>query len=187
MMVGMSRRAALIVSFAAALAVAVPFSASAHLTPEPAFLAVGSKQRIVLTVHNDRDEEMTGFRLSVPAGLRVLGTGGASGWNEVVEGATASWTGGSVDPDTPVTFEVDLEAAAVPPGTVELQGDQLYADDEAVRWPLTLTVVPPGGSAPEEDAGLGATAVVVLAVLGALVVGLFALVFRQRRRALEEG
>jgi uncharacterized protein YcnI len=186
MMVGMRRRTALIASLVAALAVAAPFPASAHLAPEPTFLAVGGKQRIALTVHNDRDEEMTGFRLSVPAGLRVLGTGGASGWNETVEGDTASWTGGSLDPDTPVTFEFDLEAAAVAPGTVELEGDQLYADDESVRWPLTLTVIPPGASAPEEDTGLGATAVVVLAVLGALVVALFALVFRQRRRTLQE-
>jgi len=156
--------------------------AAAHLSVDPAFLAVGSKQRIVLTVHNDRDEPMTGFRLTVPEELRVLGTGGTEGWNEVVERATATWTGGSLEPFRPVSFEVDLEAATVEPGAVELHGDQLYAGDESVRWPVELTVVPPGGS-PGEDGAFGGTAIAVLAVLGVLVVASFGLVFWQRRRA----
>jgi hypothetical protein len=157
-------------------------TAAAHLTAEPAFLAVGSKQRIVLTVHNDRDATMTGFRLTVPAGFRILGTGGDGSWNESVDGAAASWTGGSLEAFRPVTFEVDLEAAGVEPGPALLRGDQLYADDDTVSWPVTLTIVPPGED-PTGDDGLGASAFAILAVLGALVVASFALVFWQRRRS----
>jgi hypothetical protein len=135
----------------------------------------------VLTVHNDRDEPMTGFRLTAPQELRVLGTGGSSGWNETLDGATATWNGGNLAPNTPVVFEVDLEAVTTEPGTVELAADQLYADGESVQWPLTLTVVPPGGSPPEED-GVGGTGIAVLAVLGALVVASFGAVVWTRRR-----
>lgn len=163
----------------AALLVAAP--AGAHLAAEPSYLEVGGKQRIVLTVHNDRDEPMTGFQLTVPEGLSILGTGGGSGWNEVVEGATARWSGGSLEPDTPVDFEVDLEAVTTEPGALELEGEQLYPGDESVTWPLTMTVVPIGGG-PPGDGGVGWTAIVVLAVLGVLVVASFGLVFWQRRR-----
>jgi hypothetical protein len=156
-------------------------SAAAHLTPEPAFLAAESKQRIVLTVHNDRDAEMTGFRLTVPDGFRILGTGGDGSWNESVDGAAASWTGGSLEAFQPTMFEVDLEAATVEPGPVVLRGDQLYADGEPLSWPVPLTVVPPG-EGPPGDEGLGAAAIAIMAVLGALVIASFALVFWLRRR-----
>lgn len=155
--------------------------ATAHLTPEPAFLAVGSSQRIVLTVHNDRDAEMTGFRLTVPAGVLILDTAGDASWNDSIDGAAASWTGGSLEAFRPTTFEVDLEAAGAEPGPVVLRGDQLYADGDAVSWPVTMTVVPPGGSDPGDE-GLGASAIVILSVLAALVVASFALVFWQGRR-----
>jgi hypothetical protein len=172
----------LAVTLGAAAAFVQP--AAAHLTPEPAFLEAGSKQRIVLTVHNDRDATMTGFRLSVPEGFRIVGTGGDGSWNESVEGASATWSGGSLEAFQPTDFEVDLEAATAPPGPATLRGDQLYADGEPLSWPVALTVVPAGESAPGDD-GVGTTAIVILAVLGALVVASFGLVFWQRRRPPE--
>jgi hypothetical protein len=177
------RRLVSSVALAATLALVLAFSAFAHLSAAPAFLTAGAKQRIVLTVHNDRDRTMSGFRLTVPSGLRILGTGGGETWNEVVEGASATWSGGALAPAQPTTFEVDLEVAAVGPGTVELQGDQLYADGESVRWPVTLTIVPPGGTADGDEGAVSAAAIAILTVLGVLVVGTFALVVWQRRRA----
>jgi hypothetical protein len=156
--------------------------ALAHLTVEPPSIEVGGKQRFALIVHNDRDEVMTGFRLVAPPGLQILGTGGASGWNEVVEGATATWWGGRVAADTPATFEADLEATTQEPGPAELEGVQLYADGESVTWPFTLTVLPVGGSVEEGGGGLGASAVAVFAVLAVVLTGLIALLIRQRRR-----
>jgi hypothetical protein len=156
-------------------------SAAAHLTPEPALLALGSTQRIVLTVHNDRDATMTGFRLTVPKGFRIHAAGGDESWGNVVEGATATWSGGSLEAFSPTTLEAELEATGVAPGPVVLRGDQLYADENTVSWPVTLTVVPAGTGTGGDDA-VGGTAVVILVVLGLLVVGTFALVFWQRRR-----
>jgi LPXTG-motif cell wall-anchored protein len=168
------------VAAAAATALLLARPVAAHLTAEPAFLAVGSSERIVLTVHNDREVTMTGFRLTVPAGFRIAAAGGDESWSAAVEGATASWTGGSLAAFRPTALEVELETAGVAPGPVVLRGDQLYADVETVSWPVTLTVVP-AGSSPADDT-VGATTVVILVVLGLLVVGTFGLVFWQRRR-----
>jgi hypothetical protein len=183
MMGGVCRPVVALAALVAWFTALAPVSASAHLSVEPAFLAVGSEQRIVLTVHNDRDATMTGFRLTVPKGFRIHGTGGDESWNEAVggAGATASWTGGSLAAFRPTTFEVDVEAAGVAPGLVVLRGDQLYGDGDSVSWPVSLTVVPPGGSSAGGGA-VGGTAIAILTVLGVLVVGTFALVFWRRSR-----
>jgi hypothetical protein len=169
-----------VVALAAALLLAHP--AAAHLSAEPSFLPVGGKQRIALTVHNDRDETMTGFRLTAPEGIRILGTGGGSGWNEFVEGATARWSGGSLAPDTPTVFEVDVEAVTTEPGSVDLAGDQLYPGGESVTWEVSLTVVPPGAGPPTDEDGMLATALVGLAVAGALALVAAAFLYRRRHR-----
>jgi hypothetical protein len=169
------------VAIAAILLLAHP--AAAHLAAEPSFLPVGGKQRIVLTVHNDRDETMTGFRLTAPAEIRILGTGGGSGWNEFVEGASARWSGGSLAPDTPAVFEVDVEAVTTEPGTVELAGDQLYPGDESVTWEVSLTVVPPGEGAPAEG-GSGAVLAAVAAAAGLALAAIAFLLWRRRRETV---
>jgi len=171
------------ISALAAVLLVLPQPASAHLSVEPAFLAAGSAERLVLTVHNDRDETMTGFRLTVPRGFRILGAGSVEGWSDAKAGPTATWTGGSLAPLEPVVFEVDVKAAGVEPGPVELQGDQLYADGESITWPVPLTVVPPGQSTTGESEAVTGTAVAILTILGTLAVATFGLVFWQRRRA----
>jgi hypothetical protein len=178
------RRRLLAMFVAVVAAFGLTASAAAHLAVDPSFLAVAGKQRFVLTVHNDRDQPMTGFRLTVPDGVRIIGTGGGSGWNETVEGGAAIFGGSTLAPDTPVDFEVDLEAVSVEPGPVELEGDQLYAaDDESVTWPVSLTIVPEGASAPADDSGaFSETSIAILGALGVLVVASFAAVFWQRRR-----
>ena len=168
------------------LALLLPGTALAHLSVEPAAIEDGGKQRLVLTVHNDREAPMTGFTLTAPDGLVILGTGGGSGWNEVVEdtGATATWSGSTLAPNTPVTFEVDVEAATVEPGPAELQGDQLYADGQSVRWPVTLTVLPAGGAT--GDSTIDGTAIAILTAIGLILAATLFLVARQRRRSLQE-
>jgi hypothetical protein len=184
-MIERMRRRLLAFAIATVAALGSAGAAVAHLAVDPPFLAVAGKQRFVLTVHNDRDQPMTGFRLTVPEGLRIIGTGGGSGWNETVEGAVASFGGRTLAPDTPVDFEVDLEAASVEPGTVELTGDQLYAaDDESVSWPVSLTIIPEGATAPpDENGAFSGTSIAILGVLGFVVLASFGAVLWQRRRA----
>jgi hypothetical protein len=167
---------------AAALLLAHP--AAAHLAAEPSFLPVGGKQRIALTVHKDRDEAMTGFRLTAPEGIHIIGTGGGSGWNEFVEGESARWSGASLAPDTPVVFEVDVEAVTTEPGTVELVGDQLYPGGESVTWEVSLTVVPPGAGAPTDEGGSAAVVVAVAAVAGLALAAIAFLLWRRRRETV---
>jgi hypothetical protein len=178
-------RVALLVAAALGSALLSAEPATAHLTPEPAFLEVGSTQRIVLTVHNDRDAAMTGFRLTVPAGVRILDTGGDAAWDDSIDGAAASWTGGTLAAFRPTTFEVDLEAAGAEPGPVVLRGDQLYADGDAVSWPVTMTVLPPGGSV-EEEGAVDAVGIIVLSAVGLVLAATLLLLARQRRRTPRE-
>ena len=126
-MMGGMRRAVALLSVVAWITVLAPPSASAHLSAEPAFVAAGSKERIVLTVHNDREATMTGFRLTVPEGFRIHGTGGDGSSNEAVDGAgaTASWTEGSLAAFRPTTFEVDVEATGV-----DVDGDLVAVLDQ---------------------------------------------------------
>jgi hypothetical protein len=169
-----------LVSAVVLLALVAPCPASAHLVTDPSFMAAGSTERLVLTVHNDREETMTGFRLTVPAGFRILSSGGEDGWSRAVEGSRATWTGGALPALEPVVFEVEVQATGVEPGVAELRGDQLYADGESLTWPVPLTVVPPGG---EPESSLGGQAIATLSILGALVVATFGLVVWQRRRS----
>lgn len=170
------------VGVAVALVAALP--ASAHLTPDPSFVAAEGAQRLTLTVHNDRDAVMTGFRLALPDGLRLLDAGGDEPWAATVEGAgaTATWAGGALAPFEPVVFEIHVDASGVAPGTVELRGDQLYADGETTTWPVPLTVVPPGESVADDEAVTG-TGIAILGVLVVLAAGTFGLALWQRRRA----
>ncbi|MGH3134418.1 MAG: hypothetical protein ACRDNY_11895 [Gaiellaceae bacterium] len=171
----------LAVSALVASALLMPVSAAAHLSATPSFLPAGGTETLRLTVHNDRAVAMTGFALRVPDGFRILGVGGDEGWEGVIEGATATWAGGRLPPLSPATFEVELEAPGTP-GAVELRADQLYPDDESVRWPVALTVVP-GGVAAAESASLERADLVVLGLIGLLVVGTVAFGLRRSRRS----
>jgi predicted cobalt transporter CbtA len=156
--------------------------AAAHLSAEPAFMPAGGRERIALTVHNDFESVMTGFALTVPPGFRILDTGGEGSWTAVVEGRTATWTGGTLAPLTPVGFEVELEAADTP-GAVDLSGTQLYSRDRSISWPVTLTVTPradgsSGGFGPELAIVAGAGVLVLL--------GLGVVVVLRRRASLQE-
>jgi uncharacterized protein YcnI len=165
-----------------ALALVLPPVAGGHLSVTPAFLTAAATQELAVTVHNDRDETMTGFALVVPADVRIVSISTTPGWSGGVEGSTAKWTGGAVAADTPVTFELSLEAPASP-GSAELRGDQLYPDGQVVEWPLELTVVP--ASEADDDVSWASIWFVALAGLCALsTIGY--LLLRRRRGPLQE-
>jgi uncharacterized protein YcnI len=161
------------------LALLIAQQAAAHLSVTPAFLTAGETEELVVTVHNDRDETMTGFELTVPRELRIASIRTAPGWNGGVRDRTATWTGGTLAPNTPASFELAIEAPDVT-GPVELEGGQLYPDGEVVEWPLEMTVVPPDGKGEEFSyAGPWLWAVLLLLALATVGFGLF----RRRREA----
>ena len=164
---------AILVSSAVALLVVWP--AAAHVDATPAFVPKGSAESITFSGPNERDEPMTGFALTVPEGVAIRHAHVVEGWDESVEGSTATWVGGPLAPGEEIAFGMTLEAE-VEPGVVELEAEQRYADGGVVRWPIDLTITPARES-PSENLALAG----VVALIGLLcVVAIGMLAWRRR-------
>jgi len=150
-------------------------SASAHVVATPGFLASGSSESITFSAPNERDDPMTGFSLSVPAGLEIVHAHAVTGWDESMDDSTATWSGGPLAPNTELGFGMTLKAD-VEPGVVELQAQQLYADGSGVSWPVALTITPGEESSSQNLAVAG-----VVALIGVLALVAIAMLAWRRR------
>ncbi len=161
------------------LAVARPVDA--HIGVTPGLLVVGDTQTLSLSVHNDLDRPMTGLAVTTPNDLQIRGTGTERDWQGVVEGGTATWTGGPLAPNTGKTFALDVEVGAeTQAGPVVLQAQQLYSGGGSLPWQISVTVIPS-----EEESQLLSWAIAGVAAL--LATGGIALVaLRRRGRSLQE-
>jgi uncharacterized protein YcnI len=164
---------AISVCSAAALVLAAP--AAAHVIATPTFLPSGSSESITFTGPNERSDPMTMFVLTAPEGVVIEHAHEVDGWDESVDGSTATWAGGSLAPDEEVGFGVTLEAD-VEPGVVQLQADQRYADQSVVSWPVALTITPADDS-PSQNLALAG----IVGLVGVLVVAAIAMVAWRRR------
>ena len=152
-------------------------SASAHIVPTPGFLPSESSRSIELAGPNERDEPMTGFRITAPAGLVVEHAHDAEGWTASSDGSAAEWTGGSLDANVEQVFGITLRADAEP-GVLELTAEQLYADGSVASWPVGITVTPA-----EESPSQNLVIAGVVALIGVLaVVAIALLAWRLRSR-----
>ena len=142
---------------------------------------MGDTQTLTLTVHNDLDRPMTGLSVSAPSGVRVgLGDVGHE-WEAIVEGDTATWTGGPLAANTGTTFEVELAVdAATPAGPMQLRAEQLYARG-TLPWPISVTVIPARDESSERLAWAIVGGLALLATAGIAVIAL-----RRRGRTLQE-
>ena len=165
----------LAISVCSALLLAGP--AAAHVVATPAFLPSESSESVTFAAPNERDEPMTSFALTVPEGVVIEHAHEVEGWDESLDGSTATWTGGSLAPDVEVAFGATLEAN-LDPGVVELQAEQRYDDGSVVAWPVALTITPAEESPSENFALAG-----VVGLLGVLVVAAVAMVAWRRRSA----
>jgi hypothetical protein len=118
---------------------------------------------------------MTGFSITVPAGLEIEHAHAADGWKESLEGSTATWTGGSLAADETISFGATV-AAETEPGVAEVLARQTYADGGVVRWQVRLTITPTEESPSQNLALAGA-----VALIGALLVVAIAMVAWRRR------
>jgi hypothetical protein len=156
-------------------ALVIAGTASAHVVATPTFLPSGSSESITFTGPNERDDPMTAFTLTVPSGLEIEHAHEVDGWDETVEGSTATWLGGPLAPEAEVGFGMTLKADAEP-GVAELRAQQRYADGRTVSWPVTLTITPATES-PSQNLALAG----VVALIGVLaVVAIAMLVWRRR-------
>jgi hypothetical protein len=155
--------------------------ASAHILPFPGHVPSGGIGVVQLAGPNERDVPMTGLAVTVPQGVRIVAARPNGKWRGVVDGDTATWSGGTLAPDKATSFFVELEAT-LEPGPVQLQADQLYPNGEVASWPVALTVLPGPDEAPQNLRG----AIVVLVVGLVLVVAFVLLLRRRYARSLQE-
>jgi len=170
----------LAISACSALALTFAGPAAAHVVTTPAFFPAGSSGTLNLTGPNERDEPMTGFSVTVPSEFLIVHAHPAPGWEASVEGATATWTGGSLTPGSEATFALELEAPSEP-GPAALEASQLYPGGEIVRWPVALTVTP-ATETPSQNLGWA----VVTALVGLLVITGIGVAMLRRARSLQE-
>ena len=165
----------LAISACSAIALVLVSPASAHVVATPPFVASGSSESVAFSGPNERDVPMTAFSLTVPAGLEIAHAHELEGWDESIDGSTATWLGGPLAPDAEIGFGITLEAN-VDPGIVELQAEQRYPDGSQVSWPVTLTITPEDESASQNLALAG-----VIGLIGVLLVVAVAMLARRRR------
>jgi uncharacterized protein YcnI len=163
----------LAISVCSALLLAAP--AAAHVIAQPAFLPSGSSASISFSGPNERDAPMTGFSLTTPNGVVLEHAHEVDGWDESLQGSTATWTGGALAPDIEATFGATVKAEAAP-GVVRLTAEQRYDDGSVVSWPVALTITPAEDS-PSQNLALAG----VVGLLGLLVVVAIAMVAWRRR------
>jgi uncharacterized protein YcnI len=150
-------------------------SAAAHVFVLPPFLESGTSSSITFSGRNERAEPMTAFDLTVPDGFTIEHAHEVEGWDESVDGSTASWSGGPLAPNADLEVGMTLRAD-VDPGVVELRADQRYADGDVVTWPVALTVTP-GADSPSQNLAIAG----VVALIGVLAVVAIALLAWRRR------
>jgi hypothetical protein len=170
------RAAAVAVTTAAALVLVAP--AAAHVTAAPSFVTSGQPETVSLVAPNEREAAMTAFSVTVPAGLSIVEAvlpGG--GWDGVVEGDTATWSGGELAAGTTSSFSLVLEASGEP-GSVTLEAVQLYPGGDRVPWPVVLTILP---GADGSDGGSSSGAALLVAGIGLLFAAGFVVVLWLRR------
>ena len=133
----------LAISACSALALLLASPAAAHVFAAPPFVPSGSSESVTFSGPNERDVPMTAFALTVPSGLEIAHAHEVEGWDESIDGSTATWLGGPLAPNAEIGFGITLDAD-VEPGVVELQAVQLYGDGGEVSWPVALTITPCG-------------------------------------------
>jgi uncharacterized protein YcnI len=150
-------------------------AAAAHVVATPAYLPSGSSGSIALAAPTERDDPMTGFSVTAPPGLAIEHAHPSDGWAEELDGATATWSGGSLASNGEASFGMTLKADAAP-GVVELQAKQLYEDGGVVSWPVAITVTP-ATETPSQNLALAG----VVGLIGVLAVVAVAMISWRRR------
>jgi hypothetical protein len=167
---------------AAALALALPAAAVAHVIPAPPFASAGEPTLVVFDVVNERDRRATvALELEPLPGFELVPQAPPPGWSASRRDGGVVWTGGRIEGVDSLGFPAEV-TATVRAGAYAFRAVQLYDDGEEVEWDAAFTVLPAtGDAAPAQHAGraLVAGAVGLVVVLGSLV----ALHLVRRRRA----
>lgn len=169
---------------AAAVTVALPVAAAAHVTVKPPFVEAGVATEIAFETPNERAPSATvELRTTAPPGVEIVSAGAPAGWQATVSGSSVTWRGGRIDGTLVVAFPVRV-LARVRAGTYAFTSAQTYSDGGVVRWKVSFTVLPAEGSAAPRQHPWGA--VIAGAVGLVVIVASLVAVRLLRRRSLQE-
>jgi uncharacterized protein YcnI len=173
------RRTAAQALVAAALILALPGTAGAHVTIVPPFVEDGVPTTIAFQAPNERaPHSMTMLGATAPPGITIVDATAPSGWKAAVAGSTVTWTGGRLTGTDELDFPIRIEAR-VRAGIHSFAATQTYDDGGMVKWKVDLSVLPATGAAAPKQHPWGAVAA---AVAGLLVVVLSVLGLRHFRK-----
>lgn len=162
------RRAAAV----AAIALAVPAAAAAHITVSPPFVEDGVETEVAFAVPNERPPHATtAVRATVPPGLTVVSATAPTGWKATVDGSTVTWSGGRLEGRAAASFPLRV-LARVRAGTYSFTSVQTYDDGATVHWQASLSVLPAtGAAAPKQHPwrAVGAALAGIVVVAGGLI------------------
>jgi periplasmic copper chaperone A len=130
-----------IIAGAVAAALALPATASAHVTLQPDTATAGGFTRLDVRVPNEREDSAT-TRVDVqfPEGFEFASYEPRAGWKVTVrrsgERVTRMiWSGGRIEPGQFVDFGLSLRMPEGAPGDrLTFKALQTYDDGEVVRW-----------------------------------------------------
>lgn len=167
---------------AAAVLLALPAAASAHVEMSPDRVDPGSFTLYTVLSPNESDQTLTGLRLTVPDGMEIDAAAATPGFmTELVRDQShrvvaVSWQGGSVAADDLGLFRFSA-SVGTSEATLHLVGVQTFSDGSTKVWKTPVVEVasePAGSSSDTTGRSLGAAA------LG-LAAAAFAVSFRRRR------
>jgi uncharacterized protein YcnI len=169
---------------AAAVTLALPAAAAAHVSVKPPFAEAGVATEIAFETPNERAQNATvELSTTAPPGVAIVSAGAPAGWTATMKGSTVTWQGGRIEGARTVSFPVRV-LAHVRAGTYAFTSVQTYSDGGVVRWQASLSVLPAEGSAAPGQHPWGAViaGAIGLVVIAASLVG----VRRLRRRSLQQ-
>jgi uncharacterized protein YcnI len=156
---------------AVAAALALPATASAHVTLQPDSAPAGGFTRLDVRVPNERDDSGTvKVDVQFPEGFEFASYEPRAGWRTTVRRSgdrvtRITWSGGVIEPGQFVDFGLSLRMPEGEAGDkLTFKALQTYDDGEVVRWigpedaeepapVVTLTAADAGDTAASHDAG----------------------------------
>jgi uncharacterized protein YcnI len=169
-------------ALAAAVLLAFPAAASAHVVMSPDRVDPGSFTLYTVLSPNESEQVLTGLRLTVPDGMEVDAAAGTPGFTtELVRDQShrvvaVSWQGGSVAPEDLGLFRFSASVGSADT-TLHLVGVQTFADGSTKVWKTPAVEVAKEGSGTGSDT---TTRSLAAAALGLAAAG-FAIGLRRRR------
>jgi uncharacterized protein YcnI len=173
---------------AAAVLLALPAAASAHVEMSPDRVDPGSFTLYTVLSPNESEQPLTGLRLTVPDGMEIDAAAATPGFKtQLVRDQShrivaISWQGGAVAPEDLALFRFSASVGATTT-TLHLVGVQTFADGTTKIWKTpAVEVASESGGSGSDTAGRGIAAAALGLGAAALGLGAAALAVSLRRR-----